>query len=286
MRVSLVLGALTALVFLPGASAAGVFSDPAGDQTDTEDLVGPDVTTVEVDHTPSVIGFRVTVANYPAMPPKSRIAVLIDLDKDIATGDQGFEHAVKLDVDASGASRATFERFEPSRFSLVEVPGSAVTADFAGGVLTALVPRGELRAGNDFEFGVYAVRFGADERDVAGDVAPNANLWLYELVERRTVRLAASALVVTPRRPLAGKQFAITSVVTRSDTGSRVGGGSVTCRVRVGNAPLQTRGLFTRRSARCTMAIPSRAKGKRLTGSITVRAHGTAVTRRFTFKVV
>jgi hypothetical protein len=285
MKVALALGAAAALVLLPGASAAGVFSDPIGDQVDKENLIGPDITMVEVDHTPSVVGVRVTIGNYPAMPPSSRLVILFDLDKDIATGDQGFEHAVNYDVDASGSSRVTFERFEPSRFSLVEVPGSTVSAEFAGGALTALVPRSELRTGTDLAFGVYAVRFGADRREVAGDVAPNANLWLYELVERTTFRLAASAFVVSPRRPLAGKQFSISSVVTRADTGTRVGRGSVSCRVRVGNDALRARGSFRGRSARCTMAIPRTATGKRLTGSMTVRAHGTAVTKRFSFRV-
>lgn len=285
MKLALVLGAVTALVLIPGASAAGVFTDPSGDQVDKEGLIGPDIGMVEVDHTPTVIGFRVTIGNYASMPPSSKLAILLDLDKDIATGDQGFEHAVNYEVDASGGSRVTFERFEPSVFALVEVPGSAVTADFAGGELTALVPRGELRTGDDLAFGVYAVRFGTDPREVAGDVAPNANLWLYELVERASFRLAASALVVNPRRPLAGKQFAISSVVTRTDTRRRVGVGSVSCRVRVGNEALRARGSRRGPSARCTMTVPRTAKGKRLTGSMTVRAQGAAVTKRFSFRV-
>lgn len=285
MKVALVLGAVVALSLLPGASAAGVFSDPSGDQLDKENLIGPDITMVEVDHTPGVIGLRVTIGNYAAMPLSSKIAILLDLDKDIATGDQGFEHAVNYEVDASSAARVTFERFEPSKFSLVEVPESAVSADFADGVLTALIPRREFRTANDLAFGVYAVRFGANSREVAGDVAPNANLWLYELVERATFRLAASVLVLSPPRPLAGKQFSISSVVTRTDTGRRLGVGSVSCRVRVGNEALRARGSFRAKRARCTMAIPRTAKGKRLTGTMTVRAQGATVTKRFSFRV-
>lgn len=287
MKVALALGALTALVLLPGASAAGAFVDPRGDQADKPDLalIGPDITNVEIDHTSNVLGFRVTIGNYAAMPPSSRIAIVLDLDKDIATGDQGFEHALKYDVDAAGASRVTFERFEPSQFSLVAVPGSRVTGEFAGGVLTALVPRAELGSGADFEFGVYAVRFGQSPRDFAGDVAPNANLWRYDVVEARTVRLAASTVAASPKRPLAGRPFTISSIVTRLDTGSRAGAGSIRCRVTLAGVALRARGSFRGGSARCTMTIPGAARGKSLAGSMTVRAHGAVVTRRFSFRV-
>lgn len=279
------LAAAFALVGVPGASAAGVFSDPTGDQVDKADLIGADITIVEVDHTQSVVGLRVTIGNYATLPPRSRIAILFDLDRNIATGDQGFENAVKYDVDSAGASRFTFERFEESRFSLVEVPDSNATGSFSAGAFTAIVPRSELQNPTELEFGLYAVRFGADERDVAGDVAPNANLWYYSFAEPAPLRLAVSKLVLSPRRPLAGKPFSISSVVTRSDTGMTVRTGSVTCNARLGNAPLRARGGFRARNARCTMAIPRTAKGKRLTGSMTVRAHGAAVTKRFSFRV-
>jgi hypothetical protein len=285
MATRLVVGAaVLALVGVPGASALGAYEDPSGDKVDKEDMVGPDITTVELDHTPTVVGFRVTVANYPGLPPKSRLAILFDLDRDITTGDQGFEHAVKYDVDASGGASVTFERFEPSEFSLVAVPESETTGSFSSGQFTAIVPRAELGNVTDFEFGLYAVRFGETERDVAGDVAPNTNLWYYSMAPV-VLRLAASSLQLVPRPPRAGRPLAVSSVVRRLDTGMTVTSGAVACTARLGGVRLRVRGDFRSRAARCTMTIPPGAKGKRLAGSLTVRAHGAVVSKRFSVLV-
>jgi hypothetical protein len=79
----------------------------------------------------------------------------------------------------------------------------------------------------------------------------------------------------------------VTSVVVRRDTGMAVHAdtGTVTCAARVGRTALRARGVYRARNARCLIDIPRSAKGKRLTGTITVRAHGAAAVRRFAYRV-
>ena len=289
MKVALALGAVLGLVLLPGASAASSFVDPVGDQVPFEDLIAPDITTVDVSNSRGgVITFRVAVANYASLPPDSRIAILFDLDRDFSTGDNGFEYAVSHRVDAAGEERAVFERWEAATFRMVELGADPISSSFAGGTYTLALPRSALGNTTAFDFGLYAALFHPTRANRAAvDSAPNANIWTYELVGLPPPRLAVSRLARSPRRPVAGRQFVVTSVVVRRDTGMAVHAdtGTVTCAARVGRTALRARGVYRARNARCLIDIPRSAKGKRLTGTITVRAHGAAAVRRFSFRV-
>jgi hypothetical protein len=226
------------------------------------------------------------IANYQTLPAKSAISILFNLDKNGATGDQGFETAVTHAVDLAGQSRLVFERFEESRFSLVEVPTSSVSGTFSAGVFTVQVPRTELQNTRTFEVGIYAVVFGEKVSEVAGDVAPDQGLWTYDLVGLPAPSLSASTLLPSPRRPVAGRQFSVSAAVTQSDTGAAVSAGGVTCNVRIGKVRARARGSLRGESARCTMAVPRTARGKTLSGTLTVRSAGASVTKRFSYKVI
>jgi hypothetical protein len=289
MKVALVLGAVIALVMLPGASAASIFTDPEGDQVPFEDLVAPDITAVEVSNTRGgVISFRVAIANYTMLPPNSRIAVLLDVDRSFATGDSGFEYAVSHRVDPSGQARVVLERWQEEVFQMVEIASDGLSSAFGDGTYVLTVPRTRLENTSAFDFGLYAALFHPTrENRAAVDSAPNENIWSYDLENLPPPRLAASTLAASPRRPIAGRQFMVSSVVTRRDTGMTVHSatGTITCTARVGKTPLRARGAFLSRNARCLITIPRTAKGRILTGTITVRSAGAAVTRRFSFRV-
>jgi hypothetical protein len=278
--------ALAAPSVLVAAAADEAFEDPANDQRNTEGLVAPDITGVNVSNTrDGLITFRVTMANTQTLPPGSAVVFLFDLDREIATGDQGFENAVSHVVDLAGQSRLVFERWEESIFRLVEIPASSLTSTVGGGVYTLTIPRRELANTRGFEFGLYAVLFDQDGDDHAVDDAPNANLFDYDLTNLPAPRLLTSRLSVVPVRPVAGRSFVVGTQIRRSDTGMAVTTGTVSCNVRVGSTRLRARGSFGPRGARCTMTVPASAKGKRLSGSVTVRAAGAVVTRRFSFRV-
>jgi hypothetical protein len=287
MKVALVLGAVAALTLVPGGAAQSAYVDPRGDQVPFEDLVAPDITSVEVVNTrDGVIGFRVVVANYAQLPPRSRIAILFDLDRSFSTGDNGFEYAVSHRVDEAGAHSVLFERWNEQNLQMAALSPEGLSSTFEAGSYTLLIPRRRLENTAAFDFGLYAALFHATRQNRAAvDSAPNANIWTFQLTGLPPPRLTASTLVLTPRRPVAGRQFRVSAVVRRADAGTVLDTATVACSARLGTAPLRTRGSFRGRSAHCTITIPATARGKSLRGSITVQAHGARLTKRFAYRV-
>lgn len=270
------------------ATSDAAFKDPPEDQRNTERLTAPDIISIDVSNTRAgLITFRVTFLNALALPPNTRIAVLFDLDRSFSSGDLGFENAVIHVVDGDGVVSTVFERFDANEFRLVEVPAANVTSSFDGGVLTMSIPRAALGNTIGFDFGMFAAVLEPDlsPRTAAVDDAPNQNLYRYDLTGLPPPRLAVAKLTLSPKRPVSGKRFVVTSVVTRLDTKSAVMGGSVKCTARLAKKRIRASGGFRAGKPRCTMTIPRGSKGKRLTGTLTVTAAGAKITKRFSFKV-
>jgi hypothetical protein len=61
---------------------------------------------------------------------------------------------------------------------------------------------------------------------------------------------------------------------------------SATCVARAGTKRLRPTALVLGRRAECSWRVPAKARGKRLTGSVTARAGGSAVTRTFSRRVL
>jgi hypothetical protein len=275
------------LLAAPSASGDASFDDPAGDQRNTEELVAPDITAVQVSNTPDgLITVRLSVANHTSLPSSSRIAALFDVDRRIETGELGFEYAVRHDVDGSGRATLTFERWDEGVFQLVQIPATNLSSSFSAGVFTLTVPRSELGNTTGFQFGMYAARLDPDGDDHAVDDAPNANLWSYELTGLPAPRLSTTGLVVMPGRPVAGKSFVVHAGVRRVDTGTPVTSASVSCTARIGGAKARAVGRFSGGRARCVVSVPRAAKGKTLRGTITIRADRAAVSRNFSYRIV
>lgn len=289
MKVTPPVGVLVSvLVLLGGGSAqAAAFSDPPGDQRDATalSLAGPDITGVEITNTTGAVTFRIAVGNYDSAPAGSTIGVVLDLDRDLTTGESGFETTLTHRVDQAGQARLVLERFDDAEFRYLEVPGVALAGGFSAGSLTLTVARSELAGTRGFSFGAFAALLDAKGRPIAGDVAPNEGRWSYALVGLPPLRLRGQALVATPGRPLAGRQFAVASRIFVQDPGATVTRASVACAARVGTTRLPAHGAFRDEVARCTMAVPRTAKGKRLTGTLTVRSSGATLTKRFSFQV-
>jgi hypothetical protein len=82
-----------------------------------------------------------------------------------------------------------------------------------------------------------------------------------------TIRLGT--LRTSPPRPVAGRVFAISIPVLRSD-GQPQTGVTVSCRFRVGGIRVSSVGRLTKATARCTLKIPAHTAARRLTGSLMV----------------
>ena len=286
--------ALAAAIALAVASTASggpeqaSFEDAVGDQRNMEDLVAPDITSVEVSNTSNgLITFRVTIANHASLPPRSRIAVLFDVDRRQATGFGGFEYAVSHEIDDVGQAQILFERWDEAGLEFIALPTTNLVSEFANGVYTLRIPRSQLENAIVFEFGMYAaaLNLAAPNRSAVDD-APNAELWPYALTGLAAPELSTTRLAVMPGRPVAGKSFVVHTGVTRRDTGAAVTSGSVACAARIGTGRVRAAGRFSNGRARCAVTVPRNAKGKTLRLTITIRAERATLTRTFSFRVV
>ena len=281
------LALLVALLTGTQAAAEVSFEDALGDQRNMEDLIAPDITSVEVSNaTNGVITFRVRIANHTTLPPRSRLAVLFDLDRRQETGFTGFEYAFSHEIDDAGQARLKFERWDEPSFEFVLLPTTGLVSEFSGGVYTLQIPRERLQNTLLFEFGMYAAALNlAAPNKSAVDDAPNTELWSYELVGLPAPRLSTQRLLMRPARPIAGRSFTVQALVRRSDSGETVTSGSVSCTARVGTARLRARGGFGEGRAQCVVAVPRNAKGRTLRGTLTVRAAGATLSRPFSYRI-
>jgi hypothetical protein len=275
---------LSGLGWTGSGLADEAFLDPAGDQAAARGggagvaSAGPDITRVEVSNgQDGLVSFRITIANYNELPANAFVAVFMDLDRNIDTGDLGDDAQIGL----SPARGVTYERWDGTR--MVPVPLGAIRAGFANGVLTVEVPRSELNGTASFDFLVGALV--EIEEFVATDFAPRlGEHWTYNLVIGEFA-LRASTVTARPLRPVAGRQFTVSTAVTRTDTRTPLTVGNVTCTARVGTAALRARGKLADGRASCSMTLPRTAAGKQLRGTLTVRTAGIAVRKAYSYRV-
>jgi hypothetical protein len=282
-----VFAALVTLLTGTQAAADVSFEDAVGDQRNMDDLVAPDITSVAVANAPNgVITFRITIANHATLPPRSRIAVLFDLDRQQATGFIGFEYAFSHEIDDAGQAHLKFERWDAVNLEFDVLPTTGLVSEFSNGVYTLRIPRGRLQNTILFEFGTYAAALNlAAPSKSAVDDAPNTELWSYELAGLPAPRLSTPRLLVTPTRPVAGRSFTVQALVRRSDSGETVTTGSVSCTARVGTTRLRARGGFGSGRAQCVVSVPRNATGKTLRGTLSIRAVGATLSRPFSYRI-
>jgi hypothetical protein len=73
--------------------------------------------------------------------------------------------------------------------------------------------------------------------------------------------------------------------VRRTDTSIGITRGRVACTVLLAGAKLRAVGSVKDGEARCTMAVPRKAKGKRLRGTLKLTVAGKSATAKFTHVV-
>lgn len=293
LRIAAVAAALGLVALFAGAALAASFSDATGDVVvipEGAPVTGLDIATVDVTNSSEgLVTMRMTLAGSPLLPPDSIVAVILDLDHDPNTGDEGIEAVIAYLVDAARVAELVFGRLNLSTGVIDNAPATALGAAYADGVLELTAPRSELFDTRGFDFGVISLVVTADE-SAALDVAPEGEaLWVYDLVgipPPPPPKLSTTKPVGSPAKPRAGRRFTVTSLVTRDDTGGLVSAGKVTCVVRAGAAKVRAAGQMTVAGARCAMTVPKNAKGKLLRGTMTIRADGATAKRTFSFRVL
>ena len=289
MRGSLATLAFIVLLTTAPSAAAGnskTFLDSTG-----ENAAAPDITSVVVSNDDAgLVTFQVNIANRPSLASDMEVDLYIDSDANASTGDPnvyGAEYAIIL-VQGS----VSLYKWNGSGYSSAPSQSSLVYSYGATGA-TIRVKASDL--GGTKAFGFVAAAASGVSVDANGepnygnaaiDFAPDLGHGTFDYAVRTTLRLALTNFQTSPAAPKAGGAVAASLAATENDTGSPIVGGSVACRASVGGKRIAaTSHLVTNGVATCVWRIPKTARGRRVTGTVTVSLRGATATKSFSAKV-
>ena len=253
-------GCTTAARALAGASAMSVFHDYI------EDTPGPDICAENAvtNDNEGTITFGLHIHNRSTYGANERYGVFLDTDNNVATGPEGAEYIIRVASDSvelakwDGTAFVSQEALAPSEWVDGYGPIWQVNAAQLGGV-------------QSFGFFFYTTD------GVNADFAPDTGEWSYQLTP-----LQLSARSLSLDRARAGRPFSARLAVVRSDFDAPLVEGVVACTGRLGNRALAGTGRFAGGRAVCTFRLPKTARGKRLSGSVSVTFQGAQARRTFT----
>jgi hypothetical protein len=239
-----------------GASGAGAvtsISDPLGD------AVGgaADITQVTVSSDAAGnVTFAVAIPGRAALTPDDELFVILDVDKDSATGiSGGADFAVVVTASSASLVRAFGSSF---------VPAPETTLRVADDRKTITVNRSDLGDTRGFRF---AVASGLVTSDSAGDDVPDSGAAVYDLDLKPVLGTLAARFA--PARPAAGRVFRLARTTLRLDDRTTVRAESINCVAKLSGKRL---------AGRCAWRIPKNARGKRLVVTLTARYEGASAT--------
>ena len=284
----------TALVAMPAAalgSAAHTSSNSQSFPDSTgEDAQAPDITSTDVSNTDAgMITFKINISNRPALTSDMIILVFLDTDANPATGDPqslGADYAIQLEP----GSVALF-KWDGTTFSTAP---SQTTLTYAYDATGATIRVG-------------AQDLGARRRSTSVSTRSRASRWtraairtsrtrttilhpisghgFYSYAVLIKVTLKASAFTTTPKPAKAGARFTATVAATESDTAGPVTKATITCVASIKGVRLRATHSLANGVASCFWKLPKKAKGKTVTGTITIAAQGATLTKSFRAKI-
>lgn len=274
------------LVAVASAGTTGgrssTFTDPTGDAG-----TAADITTVAVSNDATgQITFQVNVAS-PFTATQS-VDILVDADRNSSTGDPN----------ADGAEYDLYQDFSNHSWDVQTWNGSAwaeaasystVKVNYTSNQYTFSINKSEL--GDTTSFGFWLDSCDGDCSAGHEDQAPASGTWAYQIAT--AVHLTV-AYALTPKTVKAGQVYTAALLVQRSDTSAFLGNeGTVKCKAAVGGRPVAAAGGFFSQTyqgtkvtaAVCAARAPKTARGKTLTGTITVSYQGATVSRNFSARI-
>lgn len=288
---------LFALTPTGGASSARAaansvtYTDSSG-----EDAQGPDITTVVLSNDDKgVLTLVINVPNRPTLTGDMGFIVYINSDSNDSTGDPqllGSDYILQLIGPVDGPAQAVLFRWNGTDFTAQGVSQSSLIFRYANGV-TFKLNASELGNTRRLQFIVLSLTGLAvtpdgdlDDRNARFDVAPDPGHGVYAFDVRITrPRLVVRSFGMRPLTPRAGRPLSVFVTFARSDR-ARPTAPSVTCRATLGGRALSASGSSVAGGrATCLWALAKTAKGKRIRGTVTVRAGGLKVSRPFTATV-
>ena len=267
---------------LAGGSAPVTFEDSTG-----EDPAEADITSVVVSNDDAgLITLQVTLSNRPELTSDMHVAVFVDTNKNATDGAGPDAEGTELEIDLA-QNDVALGRWNGSAFDFSAASPSSLIYSYANGA-TFKIKAADLGS-TDFNFWV-ATRSGADP-DFHYDYAPDAGhgTWNYQVktaAPSSQLKLTTKYFTLYPKRPKAPGQLNASFNVLRLDTGAQVRSGVVTCRATIAGKPVRLLdAAFFKGTVNCNWQLSKRARGKTLSGTITVAYSGARVTRSFTVKI-
>jgi hypothetical protein len=260
------------------AQVSGAHSAPSS-YTDRVDDVSsaPDISRANrVTNDNRALTIALHIGNRASFSPGDVYSVYFNTDSAAGTGSDagsgapiGAEYAVDIVYGRPMLLRWNGSSFEPV------TPRTQVRTGWLDGT-GPLLRVGRADLGDPNRLGLVFVTTRVGDRDLA----PDAGEWWYAL---QPLELRAGRLGVYPAR--AGALLIAGMKVVRSDFGTSLGDGTITCRATVGTKTLAGRGRFVDDSVACGWRIPRTARGKRITGSVLVTFQGVTAKRSFSARV-
>ena len=241
------------------------YDDPIEDAGDAPDFCAGEAVTN--DNRAIMIG--VHAHNRSGLDPGDSYGIYLDTDLNAATGggDIGAEYQIVLDGTGARLEQWDGTTFQPSATSV-----AVEWADGYGPVLSFD------RAAVGKTTGFRLVMVSANGADA--DRAPDDGTWSYTVTP---LRLVARSL--SHGRAVAGQAFVARMLATRIDFDVPLDEGTIRCAAKIGGRSTSGAGRFAHDRVVCTWRLPRGARGRHLTGSITVTLQGAEASRRFSVTV-
>ena len=289
MVVAIALVALPAIAL--GSAARSATNSQSYLDSTGEDPAAPDITSIGVTNDDTgAITFQINIANRPAFTPDMLLDIILDTDKNAATGASqalGADYLIELQPGAVGLFQWNGSDF------VFAASQSSLTFSYGTGGATIRVNARDLGRTKGFNFAstvasgiVVDANGNADFTNAHEDRAPDPGhgMFAYGVIAKLT--LTVSAFTTSPTPAKAGKSFSAGLAVTESDTNAAVDQGAVACAARIAGkaVPVKAKRLING-IAVCIWSIPKTARGKTIRGSIALNVQGTQTSRTFTAKI-
>jgi len=254
------------------------------------DANAPAITSITVSNDDNgKLTFVIGIPNRPALTNDMDISIFLDTDQNMQTGAADFggaEYAIDLSensVDLAKWNGSDLVWVHPSPASLVYsyTNGATITVDAA-----------DLAAGlTGFNFyvaaasGIGGTPSDPDFSNAHVNFAPAMGHGMFNYPIKITP-LAISAAGFKTSAAVAGSAFTASMAVTSTRPDALTAGATVACSAKVGGKQLaaKTKG-FANGRAICTWQIPKTARGKKITGSVTVSVQNLQASKAFSVTV-
>jgi len=248
------------------ATGSAEYQDAAGDSG-----TGPDITTITVSNDDErMMTFGVSLPNRPAPRSEFVLAVFINADLDVTTGDVslgGVDYV--LLATAEGVALGHWDGSDMDFSQHTSVSGtysSGPTFTFS-----------DVDIGNTDTFSFVVATFDDFDDDSNFDIYPESGQSIYVL----EITPVITGLDI-PRGTLvahAGKTFSLLPIELKLDTGEVVDPDERDCTAHLGSKALREL------SGGCRWKLPKSARGKRIRFDVTLGYHGAQTTTKLTVRV-